>query len=67
MHAKRERIDNVFKGGGKSWTTFFQTVQCLTLKYSVASVLMQVTYQIILSLNDGSRCTFEISQKTNNS
>ena len=66
MHVRRERIDNVFKGGGKSWSTFFQIVQSLAPKYSVTNNLMQVTYKIILSLNDRSSYTFETSQKTNN-
>ena len=66
IHVRRERIDNVFKGGGKSWSTFFQIVQSLAQKYSVTNNLMQVTYKIILSLNDRSSYTFETSQKTNN-
>ena len=66
MHVRRERIDNVFKGGGKSWSTFFQIAQSLAPKHSVTNNLMQVTYKIILSLNDRSSYTFETSQKTNN-
>ena len=66
MHVRRERIDNVFKGGGKSWSTYFRIVQSLAPKYSVTNNLMQVTYKIIFSLNDRSSYTFETFQKTNN-
>ena len=66
MHVRRERIDNVIKGGGKSWSIFSQFVLSLTPKYSVTNNLMQVTYKIILSLNDRSIYTFETFKKTNN-
>ena len=64
LHVRRERIDNVFKGGGKSWSTFFQIIQSLTPKYFVTKNLMQVTYNIIHSLNDRSSYTFKTSKKT---
>ena len=62
----RERIDDVFKGGGKSWSTFFQIIQNLTPKYSVTNNLVQVTYKTILSLNDRCGYTFEPLKRTSN-
>ena len=65
MHGENVQVTYV-KGEANPGQLFIQIVQSLTPKYSVTNNLMQVTYKIILSLNDRRNYTFETSKKTNN-